>query len=44
MKICIGPTAGVTTYTLASPATSIKLLYIGSYTVSSVTSLYWIAV
>jgi hypothetical protein len=44
MKICIGPTAGVTTYTLASPATSIKLLYIGSYTVSSATSLFWVAV
>jgi hypothetical protein len=44
MKICIGPTEGVTTYTLASPATSLRLLYIGSYTVSSVTSLFWVAV
>ena len=44
MKICIDPTVGVTTYTLVSPATSLKLLYIGSYTVNNVASLYWIAI
>ena len=45
MKMCIGQnTGGVTTYTFVAATLSLRLLYIGSYTVNSVASLYWVAV
>jgi hypothetical protein len=45
MKMCIGQnTGGVTTYTFVAATLSLRLLYIGSYTVNSVTSLFWVAV